>query len=141
MPFFVPLANQHTSMDPSFIPLLRATLTKLLNNVGVGDMVFGGVGSYPHYGLYLALRGGCFVVMPSLQGCLFILREVAVNRVDPILSWVSINPLTFVSRPWPTYNRVGHSYTHSLLYSISPLYSISLRCIQVGYPYTHSDCI
>jgi hypothetical protein len=40
MPFFVPLANQHTSMDPSFIPLLRATLTKLLNNVGVGDMVF-----------------------------------------------------------------------------------------------------
>jgi hypothetical protein len=55
VPLFVPLADQHVSMDTYFIPLPKATFTKLWNHVGVGDKAFKGViyslyGSGSNYG-------------------------------------------------------------------------------------------
>jgi hypothetical protein len=63
--------------------------------------------------------------MPSLQGLLFKLRWDVINTANSILSWVSINPLTFVSRAWPTLVfKLGiHKPTLKL-------YSSSFNCIQ-----------
>jgi hypothetical protein len=52
-------------------------------------------GSFTIWPAFRINGGGCDVI-PSLQGFMFILVGGVENRANPIMSWVSINPLFFV---------------------------------------------
>lgn len=64
-----------------------ATLTKLCNHVGLGDIAFKRDYIFTICPTF-SIKGGSYDVMPSFQCLLFKLNEDVVNRTDAILTWV-----------------------------------------------------
>lgn len=83
-------------MDSSIL-LLEATFTRLCNHVGVGDMAFRRGYIFTMWPMF-NIKGVSCAIMLLLQALLFRLRGDVMNRENPILSLLSINPLIFIYR-------------------------------------------